>query len=53
VLALQTGDPAADFFGNGTPAVRKRKRVGDLRLICHMLAGCSTTAPAYLAGQLS
>jgi hypothetical protein len=42
----------ADFFGNGTPAVRERKRVGDLRLICQMLSGCSTTAAAYLAGQL-
>jgi len=42
----------ADFFGNGTPAVRERKRVGDLRLICQMLSGCSTTASAYLAGQL-
>ena len=42
----------ADFFGNGTPAVRERKRAGDLRLICQMLAGCSTTAAAYLAGQL-
>jgi hypothetical protein len=26
--------------------------VGDLRLICQMLSGCSTTAAAYLAGQL-
>ena len=42
----------ADFFGNGTPAVRERKRVGDLSLICQMLSGCSTTAAAYLAGQL-
>jgi hypothetical protein len=42
----------ADFFGNGTPAVRKCKRVGDLRLICQMLSGCSTTAAAYLAGLL-
>src|SRR5262249_3238462 len=42
----------ADFFGNGTPALRERKHVGDLRLICQMLSGCSTTAAAYLAGQL-
>ena len=42
----------ADFFGNGIPAVRERKRVGDLRLICQMLSGCSTTAAAYLSGQL-
>jgi hypothetical protein len=42
----------ADFFGNGTPAVRERKRVGDLQLICQMLSGCSTTAAAYLAGQV-
>jgi hypothetical protein len=26
--------------------------VGDLRLICQMLSGCSTTAAAYLAGQV-
>jgi hypothetical protein len=32
--------------------VRERKRVGDLRLICQLLSGCSTTAAAYLAGQL-
>src|SRR5690348_1702414 len=31
----------ADFFGQGVPAVRERRRVGDLRLICQMLAGCS------------
>jgi hypothetical protein len=42
----------ADFFGNGVPAVRERKQVGDLRLICQMLSGCSTTAAAYLSGQL-
>ncbi len=42
----------ADFFGEGTPAIRERKNAGDLKLICQMLAGCSTTAAAYLAGQL-
>jgi hypothetical protein len=42
----------ADFFGQGVPAVRERRRAGDLRLICQMLAGCATTAAAYLAGQL-
>jgi hypothetical protein len=42
----------AEFFGAGTPAVRTRKTAGDLRLICQMLAGCSTTAAAFLAGQL-
>ena len=52
--ARRSGKPIqqADFFGNGTPAVRERKRVGDLRLICQMLSGCSTTAAAYLAGQV-
>jgi hypothetical protein len=47
-VAVQT----ADFFGEGVPAVRERKHQGDLKLICQMLAGCSTTAAAYLAGQL-
>jgi hypothetical protein len=42
----------ADFFGRGVPAVRERRRAGDLKLICQMLAGCSTTAAAYLANQL-
>jgi hypothetical protein len=42
----------ADFFGEGVPAVRERKHAGNLQLICQMLAGCSTTAAAYLAGQL-
>jgi len=32
--------------------VWERKRVGDLRLICQTLSGCSTTAAAYLAGLL-
>jgi hypothetical protein len=41
-----------DFFGHGVPAVRERRRAGDLKLICQMLAGCSTTAAAYLANQL-
>jgi hypothetical protein len=42
----------ADFFGRGVPAVRERRRVGELKLICQMLAGCSITAAAYLTGQL-
>jgi hypothetical protein len=42
----------ADIFGQGVPAVRERKSAGNLRLICQMLAGCSTTAAAYLSGQL-
>jgi hypothetical protein len=42
----------ADFFGEGTPAIRERKNQGNLKLICQMLAGCSTTAAAYLAGAL-
>jgi len=46
--AVQT----ADFFGEGTPAIRVRKNAGDLKLICQMLAGCSTTAAAYMAGAL-
>jgi len=47
-VAVQT----ADFFGAGTPAIRERKHAGDLKLICQMLAGCTTTAAAYLSGQL-
>ncbi len=46
--AVQT----ADFFGAGTPAIRERKHAGDLKQICQMLAGCTTTAAAYLSGQL-
>jgi hypothetical protein len=42
----------ADFFCEGIPAVRERKTGGDLNLICQMLAGCSSTAAALLAGQL-
>jgi L-alanine-DL-glutamate epimerase-like enolase superfamily enzyme len=42
----------ADFYCGGTPAVRERKRKGDLTLICQMLSGCSTTAAAYLAQVL-
>jgi hypothetical protein len=42
----------AAFFGEAEPAVRERKRKGDLTLICQMLAGCATTAAAYLAGEL-
>jgi hypothetical protein len=42
----------ASFFCDGTPAVRERRRTGDLTLLCQMIAGCSTTAAAYLAGHL-
>jgi hypothetical protein len=42
----------ATFDGEGVPAVRERRIQGDLRLICQMLAGCSTTAAAYLTGTL-
>ncbi len=38
----------AECFGDGVPAVRERRRVGDLTLICQMLAGCSTKAAALL-----
>ena len=43
---------AADFSGEPVPLVREKKRQQDLELICQMLSGCSTTAAAYLAGQL-
>lgn len=42
----------ADFSGEPVPLVREKKRQQDLELICQMLSGCSTTAAAYLAGQL-
>ena len=42
----------AEFFGDGVPAVRERLHQGNLRLICQMIAGCSTTAAAYMADQL-
>jgi hypothetical protein len=42
----------ATFFGDGVPAVRRRKTAGDLLLICQMLAGCSTTASALLTQAL-
>jgi hypothetical protein len=43
---------AADFSGEHVPLVREKKRQQDLKLICQMLSGCSTTAAAYLAGLL-
>ena len=38
----------ASFFCDGTPAVRERRRSGDLTLLCQMIAGCSTSAAAFL-----
>jgi hypothetical protein len=43
---------SAEFFGDPTPLVRGRRTKGDLTLICQMMAGCATTAAAYLAGAL-
>jgi hypothetical protein len=43
---------AIDFSGEPVPLVREKKRQGNLKLICQMLSGCSTTAAAYLAGLL-
>jgi hypothetical protein len=42
----------ASIFCDGTPAVRARRRSGELPLLCQMIAGCSTTAAPYLAGKL-
>jgi hypothetical protein len=42
----------ADFFCDGTPAVRERRRAGDLTLLCQMIAGCSTSAAAFLTQVL-
>ena len=42
----------ANFFCDGTPAVRERRRTGDLTLLCQMIAGCSTSAAAFLTHVL-
>jgi hypothetical protein len=42
----------AGFFCDGTPAVRERRRAGDLTLLCQMIAGCSTSAAAFLTQVL-
>jgi hypothetical protein len=42
----------ANFFCDGTPAVRERRRAGDLTLLCQMIAGCSTSAAAFLTQVL-
>jgi hypothetical protein len=42
----------ASFFCDGTPAVRERRRTGDLTLLCQMIAGCSTSAAAFLSQVL-
>jgi hypothetical protein len=42
----------ASFFCDGTPAVRERRRAGDLKLLCQMIAGCSTSAAAFLTQLL-
>jgi hypothetical protein len=42
----------ASFFCDGTPAVRERRRANDLTLLCQMIAGCSTSAAAFLSQVL-
>jgi hypothetical protein len=42
----------ATLFGDGTPGVRERNTAGDLKLICQMMAGCSSPAGALLTGTL-
>jgi hypothetical protein len=42
----------ASFFCDGAPAVRERRRAGDLKLLCQMIAGCSTRAAAFLTQAL-
>jgi hypothetical protein len=42
----------ASFFCDGTPSVRERRRAGDLKLLCQMIAGCSTSAAAFLTQVL-
>lgn len=43
---------AATFDGDPMPLEREQKVRGDLTLICQMLAGCASTAAAYLADVL-
>ena len=38
----------ASFFCDGILAVRERRRAGDLTLLCQTIAGCSTSAAAFL-----
>jgi hypothetical protein len=42
----------ASFFCDGVPAVRERRTAGDLTLLCQMIAGCSTSAAAFLSQVL-
>jgi hypothetical protein len=42
----------AAFFDAGEPAIRTRETAGRLRVLCQMLAGCSTKAAALLANAL-
>jgi hypothetical protein len=43
---------AATFDGEPIPLERQRKYKGELKLLCEMLAGCATSAAAFLAGDL-
>jgi hypothetical protein len=47
-LAIQT----AIFDGEPVRLERHRKVKGELTLLCQMLAGCATSAAAFLAGDL-
>jgi hypothetical protein len=48
----QSVQQVTEFGEPAEPAVREKKHVGDLKLICQMLTGCATTAAAYLANRL-
>jgi hypothetical protein len=43
---------AATFDGEPIPLERHHKVKGELTLLCQMLAGCATSAAAFLAGDL-
>jgi hypothetical protein len=43
---------AAAFDGEPIPLDRHRKVKGELTLLCQMLAGCATSAAAFLTGDL-
>jgi hypothetical protein len=42
----------APFFGDSQPGVRERKTAGDVKLLCQMMAGCSSTASALLSQRM-
>ena len=48
----QAVQQVTEFGETAEPAVREKQHAGDLKLICQMLAGCATTAAAFLSNSL-